>query len=148
MGSLVIAVMSFFFPGLGAGLADRHRVMAGWVAAAVVVTLATVVSIWIVPLTVAVRIAAAADGFRRSRAAARAGLRPDWIAGFIVIGIHVVVFLGIRVFALEAFKIPASSMTPTLVVGDHLFLNKLSMHWRRAERGDVIVFKQPCEPDR
>jgi signal peptidase I len=35
-------------------------------------------------------------------------------------------------------------MAPTLLVGDHFLVDKLSLHWRAAEVGEVIVFEQPC----
>jgi signal peptidase I len=72
----------------------------------------------------------------------------------------VVLALVLRVIVLEAFKIPSSSMYPTLEINDHLFVNKLiySVHipfttrklfeWRKPRRGEVIVFIQPCQPDK
>ena len=32
--------------------------------------------------------------------------------------------LALRAFVIEAFKIPSSSMYPTLEIGDHIFVNK------------------------
>jgi signal peptidase I len=61
---------------------------------------------------------------------------------------------------IEAFKIPSSSMYPTLEIGDHIFVNKfiygIRVPWtnikffelRPPHRGEVIVFKYPCDPDR
>jgi len=57
-------------------------------------------------------------------------------------------------FVVQAFKIPSPSMEPTLLVGDHLLVNKFifegSGHWydrilpyRDVRRGDVIVFPYP-----
>ncbi len=57
-------------------------------------------------------------------------------------------------FVLQAFKIPTGSMEETLLVGDHLLVNKfaLACHdgwwshllpYRYIRRGDVIVFKYP-----
>jgi len=57
-------------------------------------------------------------------------------------------------FGLQAFKIPTGSMEATLLIGDHLLVNKfgfayqtgLLQHWlpyRRPRRGDIIVFKFP-----
>jgi signal peptidase I len=63
-----------------------------------------------------------------------------------------------RYFGYEAFKVPASSMVPTLLVGDHFFVNKFvygipipftnsKIGARLPERGDVIVFRRPGDPD-
>jgi signal peptidase I len=59
-------------------------------------------------------------------------------------------------FVVQAFKIPSQSMEPTLLVGDHLLVNKFIFggrgHWydallpyRDVRRGDVIVFKFPFQ---
>jgi signal peptidase I len=72
----------------------------------------------------------------------------------------VLLALLLRAFVVEAFKIPSSSMYPTLEIGDHIFVNKfiygLRVPWtstkflelRSPRRGEVIVFMQPCDPDR
>jgi signal peptidase I len=66
--------------------------------------------------------------------------------------------LGIRTFVVEPFKIPSGSMIPTLLVGDHIFVNKFVYGLRmpftgslvipmgQPERGDVIVFRYPDDP--
>ena len=59
-------------------------------------------------------------------------------------------------FVVQAFKIPSPSMEPTLLVGDHLLVNKFIFgarnHWydhflpyREIRRGDVIVFPWPYD---
>ena len=59
-------------------------------------------------------------------------------------------------FVVQAFKIPSQSMEPTLLVGDHLLVNKFIFggrdHWydfvlpyRDVKRHDVIVFKFPFD---
>ncbi len=71
--------------------------------------------------------------------------------------------LGIRTFAYEPFNIPSGSMIPTLLVGDYLFVSKMSYGYSRyslpfglplisgrlftqsPERGDVAVFKTPAD---
>jgi signal peptidase I len=53
-----------------------------------------------------------------------------------------------RVFVVEAFRIPSGAMIPTLEIGDHLFVSKLSYRFGEPARGDVAVFISPCEPDK
>jgi len=59
-------------------------------------------------------------------------------------------------FILQAFKIPSQSMEPTLLVGDHLLVNKFLFEGRGAwyekllpyrpvRRGDIVVFKFPYD---
>ena len=73
----------------------------------------------------------------------------------------VIIALVVRTFAYEPFNIPSSSMEPTLLVGDFLFVSKYSYGYSRyslplglplfegrilesmPERGDVVVFKLP-----
>src|SRR6058998_3809901 len=69
----------------------------------------------------------------------------------------VVVFL-LRSFLAEPFKIPSSSMRPTLEVGDFILVNKFAygmrlpiiekkiIPTREPQRGDVIVFRYPVNP--
>ncbi|HTJ46707.1 MAG TPA: signal peptidase I [Kofleriaceae bacterium] len=56
-----------------------------------------------------------------------------------MISIGVIAF----VYLLGAFKIPSAGMSPTLQVGDHLMVEKLSILWRAPSRGDVVVFIAP-----
>ena len=62
--------------------------------------------------------------------------------------IAIVLALIIRMFIVEAFKIPSGSMIPTLLVGDHLLVNKFIYKFREPKRGDIIVFKYPDDPSR
>lgn len=59
-------------------------------------------------------------------------------------------------FIAQAYKIPSESMEPTLLVGDHLLVNKFIfggtgawydkfLPYRDIRRGDVIVFRYPYE---
>jgi signal peptidase I len=52
-----------------------------------------------------------------------------------------------RTFVVEAFKIPAASMNPTLLVGDHMFVNKAAYRFRAPEPGEVAVFQFPENPE-
>ncbi len=46
----------------------------------------------------------------------------------------------IKVFAIQAFYIPSSSMENTLKVGDRVLVNKIVYHLRGIHRGDIVVF--------
>lgn len=75
------------------------------------------------------------------------------------LGTAIAIALVIRAFLLEAFKIPTGSMIPTLMVGDHIFVNKFIYGLRipftnrhfvvfdTPKRGEVIVFEFPGEGD-
>ncbi len=71
-----------------------------------------------------------------------------------------IAFFIIRPFIVQAFKIPSGSMIPSLLIGDHLLVNKFLIgttveipftnitlfHMpglRKPERGDIVVFKYP-----
>ncbi|MBD1399268.1 signal peptidase I [Pelobacter sp. M08fum] len=76
----------------------------------------------------------------------------EWSEALII---AVVLALIIRTFVFQAFKIPSGSMLDTLLIGDHLlvnkfiygtklpFSNKRHLALRSPERGDVIVFEFP-----
>lgn len=69
--------------------------------------------------------------------------------------IAVILALLIRTFVVQAFKIPSGSMEPTLLVGDHILVNKFLYGVKipfirntiipisKPQRGDVIVFIYP-----
>ena len=74
-----------------------------------------------------------------------------------------IIALIIRSFLFQPFYIPSSSMEPTLLIGDRLFVSKYSYGYskhsfpfspniynkrlfkKKPERGDVIVFKTPAD---
>jgi signal peptidase I len=67
-----------------------------------------------------------------------------WITELIVI---VMVVLLIRVFVAQAYNIPSGSMKPTLLVGDFILVNKLVYRFSEPQRGDIVVFKYPIDPN-
>ena len=50
---------------------------------------------------------------------------------------------GMREFVFEAFYIPMRSMKPNILQGDRILVNKLGVHDRFPERGDLVVFCNP-----
>jgi signal peptidase I len=56
----------------------------------------------------------------------------------------VLVFLIVRPFALQTFRIPTESMVPTLKVGDLIIVNKAVYRYSEPKAGDIVVFKPPA----
>ncbi len=49
--------------------------------------------------------------------------------------VAILLAVGVRVFVAEPRYIPSSSMEPTLLIDDRLIIDKLSIRWRKPERG-------------
>lgn len=74
---------------------------------------------------------------------------------FEAICVAILLALFIRTFVVQAFKIPSGSMLPTLLIGDHLLVNKFIYGVRMPfngkilvpitspKHGDVVVFRFP-----
>ncbi|MFC7218247.1 signal peptidase I [Streptomyces polyrhachis] len=75
---------------------------------------------------------------RRRRRRSAAGEVP------VIIVVALLIALGVKTFALQAFVIPSGSMEQTIKIGDRVVVDKFSP-WFGAEphRGDVVVFKDP-----
>lgn len=88
--------------------------------------------------------------------------RRRWLIENVVsLGLAILLVLMIRSSVIEPFRIPSGSMIPTLLIGDHIFVNKFAYgimlpftDWlmdepvylvRRGEpqSGDIIVFRYP-----
>ncbi|TMH90630.1 MAG: signal peptidase I [Betaproteobacteria bacterium] len=93
---------------------------------------------------------------RRSRSAL--AKQPWWVEYSVsFFPVILIVFL-LRSFLVEPFKIPSSSMVPTLLVGDFILVNKFTygirlpvankkvMELGSPRRGDVMVFRYPEDP--
>jgi signal peptidase I len=90
-----------------------------------------------------------------SRSKKKSGLRENVEA----ILLAVVIALFIRTFIVQAFKIPSGSMKETLLIGDHILVNKFIYGIKipftdktlipisDPKREDIIVFKYPEDPD-
>ena len=78
---------------------------------------------------------------RRTHLARRAG---EWLAVLVVAAL--VAFL-VRTYAVETFYVPSGSMTPTLLTGDRILVDKLPFVTDDIHRGDIIVFRRvPADP--
>ena len=78
---------------------------------------------------------------------------PEFIASMAVV---LVVGLFIITFCMQAFEIPSSSMENTLLIGDHVFVDRDTLGpktkwmplipYRSIQRHDIVVFLSPAEP--
>src|ERR1700745_687946 len=70
------------------------------------------------------------------------------LAAVLVTGLFIITFI------VQAFEIPSSSMENTLLIGDHVFVNRVKfaprsswvgplLPYREVRRGDIIVFLHP-----
>jgi signal peptidase I len=82
--------------------------------------------------------------------------RPGWRESIESLLVTIILALFATCFVVQAFKIPSESMEPTLLVGDHLLVNKFIFEssgawydrflpYRAIRHGDVIVFKFPYQ---
>jgi signal peptidase I len=73
------------------------------------------------------------------------------LAAVLVTGLFIITFV------MQAFEIPSSSMENTLLIGDHVFVNRIQfapksswagplLPYRDVRHGDIVVFLSPAEP--
>lgn len=53
----------------------------------------------------------------------------------------------IKTFLVQPFWIPSESMLPTIEVNDRVMVNKLAFQLGEPSRGDIVVFRDPAEPE-
>lgn len=72
----------------------------------------------------------------------------------------ILIVVVIRLSIIEPFRIPSTSMVPTLEIGDHILVNKLSFglwipipfrthslfQWSKPQRGEIVVFTREDDP--
>ena len=116
-----------------------------WVIALTVAELSMVATTFAVPVVLALMLAAVIDSFLVARATPA---RAPWLEAGIPVAVLVTAGSVMQIAVLEAFKSPSSSMVPTLEIGDHVMADKLSLRWRPPGRGEIVVFKHPCNPNK
>lgn len=57
-------------------------------------------------------------------------------AGTVCVGVAVLMELGL----VRTLSYPSGAMTPTLLPGDHVFMEGLTFLWREPARGEVVIF--------
>ncbi len=74
------------------------------------------------------------------------------IIDFVMDILETVVFIGsmfivVYLFILTPNQVKGASMDPTFQTGDYILTSRITYKFRKIERGDVVVFKSPQNPD-
>jgi signal peptidase I len=146
-GAGAAATSLFFGTGLGLAVAGRPLRGFAWLGASAVFVLLILITPWFVLLVIAAHIGAAVDSYLVASRSAEPLQLYAWGPPTLFV-VALMGFITIHSYVIEPFKIPSSSMSPTLQIGDHIYVNKLLSLWRAPHRGEMIVFAYPCEPDR
>ncbi len=92
------------------------------------------------------RIVSALDAYRSARPA---GNLASWV---VLVGFCIALLIiggevshTIKATLLEAFRLPSSSMVPTLLAGDYIIVDKRP---HRPQRGDIVVFRSPRDREK
>jgi len=120
-------------PALSVMALAGYALAAALAPALVVPAMMTILLVWVVGVLVTVR--ARASGF--------VGWPKTLALTAAVLVASYALALTSRVVAVQPFQIPAASMAPTLLPGDHIVVSKAA---RVPARGDVVVFRYPHNP--
>jgi signal peptidase I len=85
------------------------------------------------------------------------GSKRGFFSGWLSLALALAAAISLRIFIVEPYQIPSGSMIPELLVGDHLFVSKLSygimnpfakepsylVRWNTPKPGEVVVFQAP-----
>jgi signal peptidase I len=92
-----------------------------------------------------------AENAEKKEGAPRHSTAREWYESLLVAGVFV---LFVRTFVVQTYQVPTGSMERTILVGDHLLVNKFAfapripalaklLPYRDVKPGDIIVFKKP-----
>ncbi len=82
-----------------------------------------------------------------------------WTQAIVSLVSPIIFILGVRWIVVEPFQIPSGSMIPSLLIHDHILVQKFAygLHslwgqdhlwfWNSPQRGDIVVFRYPKNPD-
>ncbi|KHD89936.1 MAG: hypothetical protein OM95_00765 [Bdellovibrio sp. ArHS] len=86
-------------------------------------------------------------------------LKGTWNQAILTFLFPILLVMGLRWALIEPFVIPSGSMIPNLLVHDHILVKKFSyglhvpfsdkwlFQWAQPQRGDIVVFKYPENPE-
>ena len=143
----MLAILFALLLGPGAGHLLLGRTLRGllWAAAVWAFLLG---GFWVTPWLFAVGLALViANVLDAGLVRARERGVPAWLPALALCLLLVVaqqaLRIGIRAYHVETFKIPSGAMLPTIEIGDHVAVRKVS---GQARRGEIVVFIYPLDP--
>lgn len=63
------------------------------------------------------------------------------------VGVALSIFVVIYLFLVQPHQVKGASMDPTFHDGEYILTDKISYRFKEPQRGDIIVFKAPRNPD-
>ncbi|MDI6872749.1 signal peptidase I [Candidatus Solincola sp.] len=81
----------------------------------------------------------------------KGGRGPQWLGAFLEVAVlfitALVLAIFLQAFIIKPYMIPSPSMEPTLMEGDRVMVDRLTYHFRKPRRGEIIVFRfNPNDP--
>jgi signal peptidase I len=71
-----------------------------------------------------------------------------FVKNILHLGLAIALAMLVQKFIIRPFVVNGASMDPTLATGDYLLIDEVTYKFNEPERGDVVVFKAPPEPDK
>lgn len=62
--------------------------------------------------------------------------------------LSILIVVPFRLYIAQPFIVEGSSMDPTFETGDYLIVDELTYHFKTPERGSILVFKYPKDPNK
>lgn len=87
----------------------------------------------------------APDGAAVRAGGGRDGEGPQWLGAFLEVAVlfitALVLAIFLQAFLIKPYMIPSPSMEPTLKEGDRVMVDRITYHFRKPRRGEIIVFR-------
>ena len=61
----------------------------------------------------------------------------------LIVAVALLLALGIQAFIVKPYRIPSSSMEPTLTIGQRVLVDRIGMHFSDPHVGEIVVFHPP-----
>ncbi|HWF53741.1 MAG TPA: signal peptidase I [Solirubrobacteraceae bacterium] len=75
---------------------------------------------------------------------AKKSLASSAIELVVIVVVAVGLAIGIQAFIVKPYRIPSSSMEPTLKINQRILVDRIGMHFSSPQIGDIIVFHPPA----